>query len=465
MPAELRSRGYFYLPTAPSRKIAGELRAREDGVFVELDGTFQPPATLIGVRASYQLVHGVLADGKIVSLMHVYQTAAHIGRYLRESWRVIECLVGAGLPEDPTFDEMQFEFDHLPDWFVRSSIKVDLGDDSPGSTRIVSSPPDDLRAQLGDGTTIGIGIRGALEARPHLAQIGERIIGRAQCVRPLLARELAERYLVPLRDLITFATLVPAVVETVTVRSPLRGVAAPDGTVAKVWMPIFLPLLQPGSDLREVSPLGPGRTLFSLDDWPGSFEELMKAWWRLRHHQSSALNILLGLSYAPPRWSDSRTVAWAQAFEAYHRIGFCESPATTVAKERYERVLASCPRGDREWLQVRLDHADEPSLRKRIQEMSVRVRQIVDPLLAQHADLADRLSRARNVYSHFGAVGEASGGASGAELHILAEVARWVFLANVLLDLGFEERTAQALVQRNASFRHLIDNPPPLPLR
>jgi fucose permease len=92
------------------------------------------------------------------------------------------------------------------------------------------------------------------------------------------------------------------------------------------------------------------------------------------------------------------------------------------------------------------------------------VASIVDPLPTQHADFANRLSDVRNLYAHFGAVAEASGGASGAELYILAEVAHWVFLANVLLDLGFEEEKAKGLVQRNAYFRHLVENPAPLPL-
>ena len=206
----------------------------------------------------------------------------------------------------PTFDEMQFEFDHLSDWVARTGLEVATGQDGPRSTRITSSPPSELRATLGDGNTIAIGFGSTLNHERHLAQIRERIIGRAQCVTPLSARELTRRYLGPLRDLITLATLVPAVVEEVAVQTPLHSVAAADGTVAMVPMSIFLPVLQPASDLREPSALRPDRTLFSLDDWPGSFEALMQAWWGLRDRQSSALSILLGLSYAPPRWSDSR---------------------------------------------------------------------------------------------------------------------------------------------------------------
>ena len=464
MPAELRSRGCFFLPAAPSQTIAGELRAGEAGVFVDLDGTFQHPATLAGLRASYELVHGVLADGKRVSLHHVFQTGASFGGYARESWRVVDCIVGRSLPENPTFDAMEFGFDHLPDWAARTGLTVAWGHDGPRSIRITSSPPSELRATLDDGNIISVIFTTSWHGERHLAEVRERVVGRAECESPLPAHELAQRYLAPLRDLITLATLVPAVVEEVAVQTLGHQANTAHKTGAKMPLAIFLPLLQPASDLREPLALRPDRTLFSLDDWPGSFEDLIRSWCRLREHQSAALNVLLGLSYAPPRWSESRTLAWAQAFEGYHRIGFCESPATTVAKERYERVLASCPGADREWLQVRLDHADEPSLRKRVQEMSGRVRAIVEPLLAQHADFADRLSRARNVYSHFGAATQASGGASGAELYVLSEVAHWIFLANVLRDLGFEEGKTQELVQRNAHFRHLVENPQPQPL-
>jgi len=464
MPVELKRRGYFYRPDNHAQMIAGELRADEVGIAVDLDGTFQQPAELPGVRAAYPVMHARLADGKAASLYGVYQSETHIGAYLRESWTVTYCVLGELLPENPTFDTMHFELDHLPDWFARTGLSVHAGQDGPRSLRITSSPPEDLQATLDDGNVVAIGFGGNLHREHHLHQIRERIIGRVECSPALSSRDLTDRYLVPLRDLITFATLAPAVVEEVSVQTPLHTVPTTSGGTIEVPMPIFLPLLQPERDLRIPPPLRPDRMLFRFDDWPGTFDDLMRSWWRLRAEQSAAVSILLGLRYAPPRWSDSRALAWAQAFEAYHRIQFRQSSATTQAKERHERVLGSSPKGDRQWLRVRLEHADEPSLRGRVKEVCRRVAAIVDPLLTQHPDFASRLSEIRNLYAHFGALPETAGGASGTELYVLAEVAEWVFLANVLLDLGFKRGKVKELVQRNEYFKWLVENPQPIPL-
>jgi hypothetical protein len=66
-----------------------------------------------------------------------------------------------------------------------------------------------LRATLHDGNLIAIGFGGNLRREHHPDQIRERVIGRVQCSPELSSRNLTERYLVPLRDLTTFATLAP----------------------------------------------------------------------------------------------------------------------------------------------------------------------------------------------------------------------------------------------------------------
>lgn len=68
----------------------------------------------------------------------------------------------------------------------------------------------------------------------------------------------------PMRDLITFATLAPAVVEEVSVETPLHTMRATSGGTAKVSMPIFLPLLHPEQDLREARPTAARPSVVSL---------------------------------------------------------------------------------------------------------------------------------------------------------------------------------------------------------
>jgi hypothetical protein len=262
---------------------------------------------------------------------------------------------------------------------------------------------------------------------------------------------------------VTVGTQAAAVVDEVTLRTQIHMVTTAGGNAQKGSLELLHRLLQPDAEVRESETRHPDRVLFRLDDWPGSFDELISRWFRLREETAPALNLVMGLAYAPPRWSDTVVLTWAQAFEAYHRIRFKGQQAEVVASERLERVLASSPVADREWLRVRLEHADEPSLRRRIKDVVDRVRPIVDPLLKERTNFGAELGQARNTYSHFGAVPQQPGG-SGSELHDLAETAHWIFMANLLLDIGFEETLAKGLLNRNLDFKHLVSSPAPVAL-
>lgn len=460
VPFELRNRGYFYRPGDEAHPLPGELRADEDGIRVDLDGTWQGLAALMQLDAAYPVIHGVLRDSKRVTLFDVRQDQASLGGYPRESWWVGSAVAGALLPDDLTFDQINLRLDHLADWYGKTGLRVEVEQDGPRSVRITNVPAGEERADLDDGAQIAIGFGAYWQRQPHHQAITERLYVVARCRTPIAARQLVTEYLVPFRDLVTLATTVPAVVDEVNLRTPLHTLVLREET-HELDVSYLHRLLQPEPALRQAGPLRPDRMLFQLDDWPGSFNELIKSWWQLRTEAAPALNLLLGLSYAPPRWSDTVALTWAQAIEAYHRIRFKGTASVLRAQERHERVIASCSKDDRDWLRVRLEHADEPSLARRISDVATRVRAIVAPVLTQRKRFAGRLSSIRNTYAHFGAVEEATG-ASAAELYDLAQVAQWVLLANVLLDLGFARSKVTELVNRNEYFRGLVENPGPV---
>jgi hypothetical protein len=143
-----------------------------------------------------------------------------------------------------------------------------------------------------------------------------------------------------------------------------------------------------------------------------------------------------------------------QAIEAYHRIQFEESPETVRARERKAQVLDAVrphlKRADFDWLGARLKHAHEPSLTKRLLEATNRVQAILDPLITNVQAFALELANVRHNYSHFGA-GDADQDAVRRE-HTLGRQAYWVLVTNYLLDLGFNQGQAKALMARHDFF-------------
>jgi ApeA N-terminal domain 1 len=455
VPFEFKSRGYFFRPENPDKVLFGELDAGEEGISVALDGTFLEGEEFLKLDTRYPVIYGVLQSGRPVSIFGVHHVSSGGVGYPREGWWSGLGVLGHHFPEGPTFDEVHFRLDHLADWVSRTGITYEVKPEPAITWRVTNQPPEEMTASMGDEGEIAIGFGSQFETQLHRVEGTELVYAIGRAVTAMPVRELIDRYLVPIRDLITMATLTANVVEEVNVRTPDVRVEV-GSQQRKPDLPLLHHLLQPDPSVRDADRLMPNEILFGLGDWTGSFEELVVSWLAIREELAPALNLVLGLAYAPPRWSDTVVLTWAQAFEAYHRIRFQGGTSEIEAKATYDRVMASCPPGDREWLRVRLEHSDEPSLRRRIRDVTDRARPVVDPLLEKRPNFSGRLGEVRNTYSHFGAVPEEG---KGRELADLSETAHWVFMANVLLDLGFAEATARELLARNKNFAHLLEGP------
>jgi hypothetical protein len=455
MPFEFKSRGYFFKPDDPDKVLFGQFDVGEDGVNVELDGTFLTNEDFLRISTRYPVIHGVMQSGRRASLFGVYHVSSGGTGYPREWWWSALGVLGEHFPDGQTFDEVNFRLDHLADWVSRSGLTWEIQPTAEVTWRATNTPPGELTAALTDEDQVSVGFGSELKNELHHVEGLELVYAIGRAGKPMLVRDLLVRFLVPIRDLITIATLTANVVEEVNVRTPDHQIDV-GHQKRKPDLTLLHNLLQPDPSLREADRRLPNEMLFSLGDWTGSFEELMVSWFALREELAPALNLVLGLAYAPPRWSDTVVLTWAQAFEAYHRIRFDGGKSAIQARATYDRVIASSPPADREWLRVRLEYSDEPTLRRRIKDLTDRARPVVDPLIEGRENFTSRLGEVRNTYSHFGAVPEEG---QGPELHDLSATANWIFMANLLLDLGFGEAKARELLARNKNFAHLLEGP------
>jgi len=262
--------------------------------------------------------------------------------------------------------------------------------------------------------------------------------------------DLADTFVFPVRDLLGFSTATASVLEEVTLRTSqaTREVGKDQEPIELI---LFDQFLQPDQSVRRGKRLYPPDMIFTLGDSGGDFDRLLKGWLEVSKRVHATINLMNGLAFAPPRMGDTTAMLWAQAIETYHRDSISAGAANEEAKRRLERVLSACPKEDRQWLEFKLKHADEPSLRRRINDVARRARPIVKDLLLRSKGFGLRLSGARNAFAHYGA----AVGFSGLELYRLAQTARWVLVANFLLDLGFSPSAAKALIERNGGYDHL----------
>jgi ApeA N-terminal domain 1 len=447
MPTSLEERGFFWVPDNKDNVLSGLLTANEQDIRVDLDSTFQELDALLKLSGRYPEIHGVTLGGKQFSLFEAVQTGAHMSMRgpARETIWVRHCIIGAHLSKEAIFAQMDARLDHLSEWVARSGIVRDR----TGTTRTVTySSPDPIVATISDGE-LSLRFTSRFENDPHRAEITEQVwlVCRPQTAASL--NVIADKLFFPARELISFATGIPSVVEEITVRVPdeIRG---PDDPTD---LQFFHRFIQPNESVRASDRANPSDMVFVLADWPGDFAGLINGWLQLKGRAPATLSGLFGLAFSPPRWGDTIAMIWAQAIETYHRDCFAGSLANEEAAERRARILSACPKDDRPWLEMKLEHADEPSLRRRIKDVARRAKPIVLPLLSKFPGLALHLSGARNAYAHFG-IGT-SERITAFDLDDLSKTARWVLTANLLLDLGFSETAARAVIERNSEYHHL----------
>jgi len=446
--------GVFWLPEHPDQAIAGHLQFSVGKIRLELHGAFPGFEGVLGT--AYPLVLGVHGS-QYLTLYRAYSSGAQIGALLEQHLSIGVVFIGAHFTEkELSFAELKFNTDHLADWAAHSGIVHTNPPPKDLRWQVGFGHPEVIVADLGDRGVVKIFYEGSMRIQRGSVELSEspRIIGTTP--KPVGHRQLLSDFLFPLRDLLTFATMSPAYLEEVVLNSPHATFTLPTGAEHQLDIELRHTLLQPEDRDRVIDRLNPNRMLFTLADWPRDFSSLIRIWLDIRSRHETSMNLLMGLSYAPPRWEATRVLTLAQALEAYHRTAFAQSPVTTAAIERKDRVLGAAKavlsRSDWDWLTSKLQHAEEPSLRKRLHECAKRVGAIIDPIVPDLEVFSDGLSKVRHAYSHFGA-GE-SGGEEARGDHVLARRAYWVLVTNYLLDLGFTEEQARSLIARNQVFEH-----------
>lgn len=446
--------GVFWLPEHPDQAIAGHLLFSAGKIRLELHGAFLAFVGVLGT--AYPLVLGV-SGSKYLTLYRAYSSGAEIGALLQQHLSIGLVLLGAHFTEDElSFAELKFNTDHLADWAARSGIVHTNPPPEGFRWQVGFGHPEPIVADLGDRGIVKIFYEGGMRVQQGSVELSEspRIIGTPP--KPVDHRQLISDFLFPFRDLLTFATMSPAYLDEVTLFSPHATHTLSTGTEHQLDIELQHTFLQPEDRDRVVDRLYPNRMLFALADWPGDFSSLIQNWLHISSKHATSMNLLMGLTYAPPRWVATHVLTLAQALEAYHRTAFTESSGSATANERKARVLKAVKPDlspeDWKWLTSQLQHAGDPSLRTRLCECASRVVTIIDPIVPDLVLFSKGLGKVRDTYSHIGAAG--SGGEEVRRDHVLARQAYWVLVTNYLLDLGFTEEQVRSLIARNQVFQH-----------
>ena len=192
----------------------------------------------------------------------------------------------------------------------------------------------------------------------------------------------------------------------------------------------------------------PGSVLFTCEMLP--FEELMPRWREVRGKLQAAINMILGLRYAPARFIENNLLMAVGAAEALHRgLGIEEKP---IAEAEFKKIRNAMLGQVPEEYRGRFKEAirNSPTLRDRLLALAARPDQEAIGQLVPDVDhWAKRTTRARNDLAHEGKTPSHSID----ELIAIVDTTSAVVILNVLHELGLPAERQREIVQDHPRFR------------
>ena len=266
-------------------------------------------------------------------------------------------------------------------------------------------------------------------------------------------RELTERHVVGLQQLLTLATDHPCSMGALhaTIRVPKRRSRGWEHRPVVVYsQPRFASTAQGTRRPSE------DHFVFTLEDLGSDFGARLGAWEVAREELDSVFGLYFSARFGQGMLLDQRFTYYVQAAESYHRrrIG-----GSAVPMEEHERrlgeVLAGTPEAHRKWLRDRLQYSNEPNLRRRLKELFRLVPEVRDDLVAHPGKFIQTVLDTRNYFTHHDRRLKGRH-AQGERLYRVTEALRYLLSGVLLKEVGFDDSRIADLLRCSEQYRYAM---------
>lgn len=452
--------GFFWLPENDVERFPGTLTIDETGrislrLFAETDNTrldrtqaslhpllARPTGSLVRDR-----VHGLIRGQAVTLDRCIPTTMPWFADGIAEgSYMVSRAYIGAwyGVDETPTFSRINFRIDSLQEWLMVSGLRMDSDVDKmlQGSATVSFDSPEPITVQLSSEITF------SFKFSYSLPSVG---------VAPAEATFTQSAYLsLQAHSVVPFDELEP----TATTFKRFLSFAADQACDVTSIIGFSPELVHDGrevpvkiytgqSDLSQPT-RDPSwtRMLFTFRDVKSRFPDEIDGWLRTIDELEPAINLYDALMVNAYRYADGHFLATAQAIEALHRRLF---PTQTQMSDQnfstlVDALVATAPATRREWVQTRLEHANEPTFGQRVGAL-------LKPFASYFGTKKERnrfrrdVVGIRNRLTHLPANGDQQ--PTDMKLLITTQVKLEVlFQLHMLRQLGFDDDSIDAIAQK-----------------
>lgn len=458
---EFRKSGYFWLPSAPDRRVPGTLII-SDGGLIELEVVGLFDESIEGLNRALngndelKRVVGHVEKHGMVTLDDCFYKKKNIafGGISKSTIHVNRAFIGVAYDneEEVVFNQLIFSVEGIDEWIGLSGIKIEH-EFEKRTASITYAPPEEISLILNNGMNLLITFAWTLPGFKHLkeAKITQKtyfeIFSETKCQ---LSEFISIAY--KITTLLGFAIDDTVCIEEVTAKSNDITRYIGDKKTKPVPISVYYASL-PYTDKEPK--IDRYRMLFVFRQLGRDAGRIFNNWIDAYDVIEPALNLYFSSKTGAHKYLYGKFLSLAQGLESYHRRTSNEKiMGETVFHDLTEQLIEKCPEDHKEWLSARLRYGNEVSLSRRLKS-------IIGPFkhLLGASRERDKLIRTivdtRNYLTHYDK--ELKGkAASGRELWVLCLKMEAIFQLHLLQILGFTKEEVQSVFDNSDSLQQKL---------
>lgn len=442
--------GYFWLPALPDRQVPGTLSIADGGdieieVIADLDPDIKQSFNLL----RFTLLHGYVEALGAITIEDCFYRQRNVTfsrAITRSRLRGSRVLAGYQFQEceSMAFNSLTFAVEGLDEWLNTAGFQITIQDDFRSGS-IDYKPPEIDAISLPGGFTLSFVVSVRL---PQIPAIKQACIGQSVslCLSHQEARPIEDFTVIAYRLTLLLGF---AMDQTVAMHSlVLRADALQEAIAKDVKRPLAIRLFYESKPFAEAPPkLDRHEFLFGFRDVQGQLTELLAQWLSGYDAIYPALGLYFSIRNDDHPYLAGQFLSLVQGLETYSRQTM---QATRYPQEVFDdlcrELLAHCDTAYRGWLEERLRHGNEPSLRQRLKALIKPFSALLGSA-SQRSTWVNLVVDTRNYLTHYDDTLR-SRAAEGEDLYWLTQATEAVFQLHILSLLGFAGEDIEQVVGR-----------------
>jgi hypothetical protein len=446
---EFKKSGYFWLPSAPERKIPGTLIITDGGnIGLEVLGFFDEIIEGLNKaqNGKYELerIIGHIENHGLVTLEDCFYKNKNIswGGICKSTVSVKKALIGVAYSKEiVSINTFKFSVEGIDEWVGLSGTKVE-NQLEKRTASITYSQPEDISLNLKNGMNLSITFSATA---PRFPNTTEAKITQKTYFKLVSEQELPLNHFTSaaykITTLLGFAIDKTVCLEQVSVTSDAIRLDFGNNNTIPVPISVYY-ASQPYTKLEPK--IEWHRMLFRFELIREDAERIVNNWFDAYEEIDPALNLYFSTKTGAYKYLEGKFLALAQGLETYHRRTSNEKLMDeAVFKELTENLIKQCPEENKEWLSGRLQHGNELNLGRRIKNIIEPFKKFIGTS-KKREKLITTIVATRNYLTHYDKSLE-SKAASGRDLWWLCLKMEAIFQLRLLQVLGFTQQEVQSV--------------------